>query len=420
MILHSRKDGPHSNIPVNIDSARSSFPIFSQHGRKPKLVYLDSASTTQKPRSVIDAVVHYYSYECSNIHRGIHYLSERATESYEKCRRRVCRFLGAASENEIIFVRGATEGINLVAQTYGRSHVGPGDEILISAMEHHSNIVPWQILCEEKKARLRIIPIDETGELVLEEYGKLLGSKTKLVAVTHVSNVLGTVNPVADIIRQAHEKHIPVLIDGAQAAARQRVDVSGLDCDFYVFSGHKTYGPTGIGVLYGKEHILDSMPPYQGGGEMIRSVSFEKTEYLELPRKFEAGTPNIAGAVGLGAAIDFLESIGLDSILAHEEDLIAYTTAMLHTMNGIRILGSAKKKAGSVSFILNGVHPHDIATILDRQGIAIRAGHHCAQPLMDFYKIPASARVSFGVYNTRDDIQALINGLKTAQEVFHL
>jgi len=396
---------------------RSIFPIFMQKEQNP-LFYLDSAATTQKPQCVINAIVHYYSNECSNIHRGVHYLSERATESYEKSRSAIRRFLCASNESEIVFVRGATEGINLVAQTYGRRHVGKGDEILITAMEHHSNIVPWQLLCEEKGAVLRVIPINEAGELILEAYEKLLGPKTRMVAVTHVSNVLGTVNPVEDIVRLAHRRKIPVLIDGAQSAAHLPIDVNALDCDFFVLSGHKMYGPTGIGVLYGKEHLLDSMPPYQGGGDMIRSVTFEKTLYRKPPYKFEAGTPNISGAIGLGAAVDFIESIGINKIVEHERELIAHGTRMLRTIEGLRILGNSKEKAGSLSFLMEGIHPHDIATILDQQGIAIRAGHHCAQPLMDFFKISATARISFGIYNTSEDIQALIHGLETVNGVF--
>ncbi len=399
---------------------RSHFPIFRKHTQNP-LVYLDSAATTQKPQTVIEAIVHYYSYECSNIHRGVHFLSERATESYEKSRNKVRHFIHARSECEIVFVRGATEGINLVAQTYGRQHVGPEDEILISAMEHHSNIVPWQLLCDEKGAALRVIPVDDSGELILDAYEKMLSSKTRLIAVTHVSNVLGTVNPIKDIIHQAHNRNIPVLIDGAQSAAHEPVDVQDLDCDFFVFSGHKMYGPTGIGVLYGKEKLLESIPPYQGGGDMIRSVTFEKTLYQKLPYKFEAGTPNISGAIGLAAAVDYMESIGgIDTIKEHEQALLADGIQALGAMEGLRILGAPKEKAAAISFVMEGIHAHDVATILDRQGIAIRAGHHCAQPLIDLLNVPAAARASFGVYNTRKDIEVLIEGLETVKKVFQL
>jgi len=405
------------NSTINVEKIRDQFPIFRQQHIQP-LVYLDNASTTQKPQSVIDALVHYYSDECGNIHRGLHYLSERATESYERSRSKIRRFIQASSDNEIVFVRGATEGINLVAQTYGRTHVNPGDEILISAMEHHSNIVPWQLLCEEKGASLKIVPINRSGEFIFEEFGKLLGPKTRLVAITHVSNALGTINPIREIIRFAHQHQVPVLIDGAQSISHLPVDVATLDCDFYVFSGHKMYGPTGIGVLYGKEPLLDSMPPYQAGGEMIRSVTFEKTLYHKLPYKFEAGTPNISGAIGLGAAVDFLESVGRNDIFLHEQVLMTYGSKKLQAMDDVKIIGTAKEKTSSLSFIINGIHPHDIATVLDQQGIAIRAGHHCAQPIIDFFRIPATARASFGLYNTLEDIDALIHGLEKAKEVF--
>jgi cysteine desulfurase/selenocysteine lyase len=402
-----------------MDSVRSSFPIFSQNPKNP-LVYLDSAATTQKPQCVIDAIVHYYTHECSNIHRGVHYLSERATAAYEKSRSKMRRFLHASSENEIVFVRGATEGINLVAQTYGRKHVGQGDEIVVSAMEHHSNIVPWQLLCEEKGATLRVIPVSQAGELAPEDWANLLGPKTRLVAVTHVSNVLGTINPVRDIVRLAHAQQVPVLIDGAQSAPHLTVDVQALGCDFFVLSGHKMYGPTGIGVLYGKEQLLESMPPYQGGGDMIRSVTFEETLYDRLPYKFEAGTPNISGAIGLGAAVDFMESIGMNTIREHDQELMAFGAKKLRAIDGLRILGASRERTGVLSFVMEGMHPHDIATILDRQGIAIRAGHHCAQPLMDFFRIPAAARASFGIYNTLEDIRMLVQGLEKVKQVFRL
>jgi cysteine desulfurase/selenocysteine lyase len=417
MIHGTESADSHANNKRNVEKIREQFPIFRHQDVRP-LVYLDSASTTQKPQSVIDAIVHFYTNECSNIHRGVHYLSERATESYERSRSKLRSFIRASSDNEIVFVRGATEGINLVAQTYGRTHVGQKDEILISAMEHHSNIVPWQLLCEEKGASLKIVPMNASGEFIFEEFEKLIGPKTRLVAVTHVSNAIGTVNPIRNIIQLAHQLHVPVLIDGAQSISHLPLDVSSLDCDFYTFSGHKMYGPTGIGVLYGKEYILDSMPPYQGGGEMIRSVTFEKTEYHKLPHKFEAGTPNISGAIGMGAAVDFLQSVGMDSVFTHEQGLMAYGSEILQTMDDVRMIGTAKEKTSSLSFVIEGIHPHDIATVLDQDGVAIRAGHHCAQPVMDFFRVPATARVSFGLYNTREDIDALRFGLEKVKEVF--
>jgi cysteine desulfurase/selenocysteine lyase len=402
----------------DVNKIRADFPILSRPVNGRSLVYLDNAATTQKPQTVLDALSHFYTRECANIHRGVHFLSERATESYEASRERVRRFIHAASIQEIIFVRGTTEAINLVAQTYGRRNVGPGDEILISGMEHHSNIVPWQILCEEKGAHLRVVPITLSGELIFDRLVQLLGPQTRMVAVTNVSNALGTVNPVRDIIRLAHEHNVPVLVDGAQAVQHMPVDVQELDCDFYAFSGHKVYGPTGIGVLYGKEHLLEAMPPYQGGGDMIRSVTFEKTLYNKLPYKFEAGTPNVAGGIGLGAAIEYIESIGLESIRAHEQALLAYGTLALQSLDGLRIIGTAKEKASVISFLLQGIHPHDIGTILDKEGIAIRTGHHCAQPVMEFFNIPATARASLGMYNTREDFEALAEGLRKVKEVF--
>ncbi len=405
-------------ISYDVHKIRNDFPIFREPVNGKLLTYLDNAATTQKPQAVIDALTRFYTQECANIHRGVHYLSERATESYETSRSKVRCFINAASVQEIVFVRGTTEAINLVAQTYGRTHVNAGDEILISAMEHHSNIVPWQLLCEERGARLRVVPITPQGEMILEQYGQLLGSRTRLVAVTYVSNALGTINPVHEIVRLAHERKVPVLVDGAQAVPHMHVDVQRLDCDFFAFSGHKMYGPTGIGVLYGKERLLDAMPPYQGGGDMISSVTFEKTLYNKLPYKFEAGTPNVSGGIGLGAAVDYLESIGLENISAHEQDLMTYGTEALRTVDELRIIGTAKEKASVLSFVLAGIHPHDIGTILDRDGIAIRTGHHCAQPVMDFFKIPATARASLGLYNTREDIDALVGGLGKVKEVF--
>jgi len=365
-----------------VEEVRRDFPILHQQVYGHPLVYLDNAATSQKPRAVIDAISHYYERGNANIHRGVHFLSEHATEEHEAARRTVQAFLNAPDKREIIFVRSATEGINLVAQTYGRKHVGAGDEVLITAMEHHSNIVPWQMLCEEKDAHLRVIPINDRGELQMEELPKLLGPRTKVLAVTHVSNALGTINPLRKIVEIAHSHGVPVVIDGAQAVPHLKVDVQELDCDFYVFSGHKVYGPTGIGVLYGKRALLEAMPPYQGGGDMIRSVTFEKTLYNDLPYKFEAGTPNIGGAIGLGAAIDYINHLGIDNIAAHEHDLLTYATESLSAIPDIRIIGTAAQKAAVVSFIIEGIHPHDIGTILDREGIAIRTGHHCAQPVM--------------------------------------
>jgi cysteine desulfurase/selenocysteine lyase len=381
-------------------------------------VYLDNAATSQKPRTVLDTLQRYYTSENSNVHRGVHFLSELATRRYEEARAKVRRFINATDDHEIIFVRGTTEAINLVASTYGRRNVGPGDEILISTMEHHSNIVPWQMLCQEKNAVLRVAPINDAGELLLEEYEKLLTPKTRLVAIAHVSNALGTVNPVREIIDLAHRQGIPVLLDGAQAVPHSRINVSELDCDFYAFSGHKAYGPTGIGVLYGKSRLLDEMPPYQGGGDMISSVSFERTTYNKLPYKFEAGTPNIAGVVALGAAIDYLGSIGMEAVSTYEHELLEYTTMAISSVPGVRLIGTARRKAAVVSFLLDKIHPHDVGTILDQEGIAIRAGHHCAQPVMDRFGVPATVRVSLALYNTQREIDALVSGLKKVSEVF--
>ncbi len=401
-----------------VEKIRRDFPILQQQVYGHPLVYLDNAATSQKPRAVIDAISGYYERGNANIHRGVHYLSEHATSEHEAARRTVQRFVNAADKREIIFVRSATEGINLVAHSYGRIHVEAGDEVLITAMEHHSNIVPWQILCEEKRANLRVLPINERGELRMEELPKLLTGKTRLVAVTHVSNALGTINPVRRIVELAHSRGIPVLIDGAQAAPHLKIDVQELDADFYVFSGHKAYGPTGIGVLYGKLDLLNAMPPYQGGGDMIRSVTFEKTLYNDLPYKFEAGTPDIAGAIGLGAAIHYVEHLGIENIAAHEHDLLVYGTEALTAVPGVRIIGTAAKKAAVISFIIDGIHPHDIGTILDREGIAVRTGHHCAQPVMQFFRVPATARASFALYNTRQEIDALVEGIEKVKEVF--
>jgi cysteine desulfurase/selenocysteine lyase len=404
--------------PYDVERLRKDFPILHQevHGRP--LVYLDNAATSQKPRAVISALERYYSRDNSNIHRGVHELSGRASHAHEEARSKVRRFLNAAEDREILFVRGTTEAINLVAHSFGRGHVGAGDEVLITAMEHHSNIVPWQIVCEEKGARLRVAPINDRGELLLDEFEKLLSPRTRIVSVVHLSNALGTINPVRDVVRMAHARGVPVLLDGAQAAAHLRVDVRELDCDFYAFSGHKLYGPTGIGVLYGRAALLEAMPPFQSGGDMISSVTFEKTLYNRLPFKFEAGTPNIAGAIGLGAALDYVESVGIEAIAAHEKDLLDYATGVLSGIRGLRIIGTAREKAGLVSFVIEGVHPHDVGTILDQEGIAIRAGHHCTQPLMERFGVPATARASLGLYNTREEIDALAAAIHKVREVF--
>ena len=401
----------------DVERVRADFPILreSVHGRP--LVYLDNAATSQKPEAVIQAMVHYYRHDNANIHRGIHLLSQRATEDYEAARMKVQSFLHAGEAREIVFVRGATEAINLVAQTYGRQHVGAGDEVLITAMEHHSNIVPWQILCLEKGATLRVAPINERGELDLDEFKKQLGPRTKLVSVAHVSNALGTVNPVKWIVRTAHAMNIPVLVDGAQAVPHLAVDVQDLDCDFYVFSGHKIYGPTGIGALYGKVALLEEMPPYQGGGDMISSVTFEKTIYNKVPHKFEAGTPDIAGVIGLGAAIEYVSKLGIGAIGGHEDELLAYATERIGEVKGVRLVGTAQEKTGVLSFVMDGIHPHDIGTILDQEGIAVRTGHHCAQPVMDWFGIPATVRASFGLYNNRNEIDALVGGIENVREI---
>ncbi|MDO8530881.1 MAG: cysteine desulfurase [Dehalococcoidia bacterium] len=396
---------------------REDFPILKQQVHGKPLVYLDNAATSQKPQVVIDTLVRYLTTINANVHRGIHYLSARATDEFEGARAKVRLFLNAAEDREIIFVRGATEGINLVAHSYGRQHIGPGDEVVISHMEHHSNIVPWQMLCQERSAKLRVIPINDAGELLLDEYEKLLNPRTKLVSIVHVSNSLGTVNPIEGIIAAAHSRGIPVLVDGAQAVPHMAVDVRKMGCDFYVFSGHKVFGPTGIGVVYGRAELLEAMPPYQGGGDMIRSVTFEKTTYNSLPYKFEAGTPDVSGAIGLGAAIDYVTALGLDRITAYEHELLDYGARRLAAIDGLQIIGTAKDKASILSFVLEGVHPHDIGTILDGEGIAIRTGHHCTQPLMDRFGVPATARASLAFYNTREEIDALAQGMQRVIEV---
>ncbi len=409
---------PCEGTGFDVARIRRDFPILEQKVHGKPLVYLDNAATTQKPTSVLNSLMRFYVAECSNIHRGVHQLSETATREYETAREKVKDFINADSSSEIIFVRSATEAINLVAQTYGRTRVHPGDEVVISAMEHHSNIVPWQMLCQEKGATLRVIPINEAGELIFEAFEKLLGPRTRLIALAHVSNALGTVNPVDLVVEAAHKRNVPVLLDGAQAIQHLPVDVRRLDCDFYAFSGHKIYGPTGVGVLYGKSQLLDAMPPYQGGGDMISSVTFEKTTYNRLPYKYEAGTPNIAGVIGLGAAIDYVSGLGLDKIAAYEHDLLSYATKAIERVPGVRLIGTAANKASVLSFTLEGVHPHDIGTILDQEGIAIRTGHHCAQPVMEFFGIPATARASLAFYNTREEIDALIAGIQKVKEVF--
>lgn len=397
---------------------RTDFPILEMNVHGKSLVYLDNAATTQKPLSVIEAESHYYRNDNANVHRGVHTLSQRATDAFEAARVKIQHLVNAASPDEIIFVRGTTEAINLVAQSYGRSRFKAGDEIILSRMEHHSNIVPWQIVSQQTGANLRIIPVNDAGELDLEAYKRLLGPRTKLVAVTHVSNALGTINPVKFIIELAHDHNVPVLLDGAQAIAHLPVDVQALDCDFYAFSGHKLYGPTGIGALYGKAALLDAMPPYQSGGDMIRSVSFEGTTYNTLPYKFEAGTPNIAGVIGLGAAVDYVTGIGFDTLAAHEQELLAYATQSVADVPGLRIIGTAREKTSILSFILEGVHPHDIGTILDREGVAIRAGHHCTMPLMERFGVSATARASFALYNTRMEVDKLVAAIHQVNEVF--
>ncbi|HXA04655.1 MAG TPA: cysteine desulfurase [Bryobacteraceae bacterium] len=402
----------------DVEALREDFPVLKQTVHGKPLVYLDSAATAQKPSVVVEAIRRFHEVDCANIHRGVHELSQRSTAAYEETRTKVRRFLHAKSTDELIFVRGTTEGVNLVSSSWGRKFVNPGDEIIISAMEHHSNIVPWQMLCEEKGATLRVIPMNDRGELLIDEYEKLLNARTRMVAVTHVSNVLGTINPVQQIVDMAHNAGALALIDGAQAAPHMKIDVQALDADFYALSGHKVFGPTGIGILYGKSKLLNAMPPYQGGGDMIKVVTFAKTIYNDLPYKFEAGTPNIAGGIGLGAALDYVNRIGLEEIGAYEQQLLEYGTDALSAIPGLRIIGTAREKAAVLSFVMEGIHPHDIGTVLDKQGIAVRTGHHCAQPVMDFYNVPATTRASFAFYNTFGEIDALVAGLKKVKEVF--
>ena len=397
---------------------REDFPILDQMVNGKPLVYLDNAATTQKPQVVIDALVNYYTSDNSNVHRGVHTLSQRATEDFDIGRSKARQFLNAGSDQEIIFVKGTTDGINLVAQSYARPNLGEGDDIIISTMEHHSNIIPWQVLCQEKGAHLRVIPISDAGELLIDEYEKLLTPRTKLVAITHVSNVLGTVNPIAQIVEIAHNRGVPVLVDGAQAVPHMAVDVQKLGCDFYVFSGHKIYGPTGIGVLYGKSELLEAMPPYQLGSEMIKSVTFEHTIYNDLPFKFEPGTPHIAGVIGMGAAIDYLNGIGMDRIDAYEHDLLEYGMECLSGIDGVQLIGTAPGKSSVMSFVMDSAHPHVIGTILDTEGVAVRTGHHCAQPLMHRFGVPATARASLSFYNTKDEIDLLVKAIDRVIEVF--
>ncbi len=407
-------------LEFDVAAVRRDFPILTRKAHNKPLVYLDNAATTQKPQAVIDRIVRYYTEENSNVHRGVHHLSEIATAAYENARTTVMRFINARSEKEIVFTRGTTEGINLVMHSWGRANIKAGDEVLISAIEHHSNIVPWQMLCQEKGATLRIIPVNDRGELLIDEYAKLLNERVKIVAVGHASNALGTINPVKKMTEMAHANGSLILIDGAQGVPHMKVDVRDIGCDFYAFSAHKVYGPTGTGVLYGREALLESMSPWQGGGDMILSVSFEKTTYNALPYKFEAGTPNIEGVIGLAEALKYVERVGLENIAAHEHDLLTYATARLLEIDGLRLIGTAAEKAAVISFVLEGVHPHDIGTILDQEGIAIRTGHHCAQPLMMRFNVPATGRASFGLYNTREEADQLVAGLKKVIEVFRL
>ncbi len=403
---------------LDVAAVRAEFPILRQIVRGKPLVYLDNAATTQKPRAVIDAIRRYYEEDNANVHRGVHLLSERATRAYEEARVKVGRFVAATDPREVIFTRGTTESINLVAQTFGRTRVGAGDEVLVTGMEHHSNIVPWQLLCEEKRAALKVVPVTDAGDLDLDALDRLLGPRTRLLAVTQVSNALGTVNPLPEIVARARARGVPVLVDGAQGVPHLGFDVAASGADFYAFSGHKMYGPTGIGVLWGKREHLEAMPPWQGGGDMILSVTFEKTTWNALPYKYEAGTPHIAGAVGLGAAVDWIGGVGLAAIAAHEDALVARTVEALRAIPGLRLFGTPRRRAGAVSFLLGDVHPHDLATVLDRHGVAVRAGHHCAQPLMQRFGVAATARASFAAYNTVEDVDALVRGLEAAREMF--
>jgi cysteine desulfurase/selenocysteine lyase len=405
-------------VGFDVERIRRDFPILREKIHGKPLVYLDNAATTQKPQTVIDSLVDYYSHYNANVHRAVHLLSTRATAACDSAREKARRLINAASTNEIIFGRGTTDALNMVAQTHGRQNIKPGDEVLISGLEHHSNIVPWQMLCNEKQARLRVVHIDNRGVIPLDQFERALNERTRLVALAHVSNALGTVNPLAKMIEMAHRWNAPVVVDGAQAVPHMQVDVRALDADFYAFSGHKLFGPTGIGVLYGKEALLEAMPPFEGGGDMIRSVTFEKTEYNVLPYKFEAGTPDIAGIIGLGAAIDYVNSLGLESIVAYETDLLEYATEAVSQLRGVQIIGTAPHKASVISFVIDGAHPHDVGTILDQEGIAVRTGHHCAQPVMDRFQIAATTRASLAFYNTSSEVDALVSGIRKVQEFF--
>jgi cysteine desulfurase/selenocysteine lyase len=416
--VSQKTDGIMASEKFDVARVRQDFPILSQKIHGKPLVYFDNGATSQKPQCVIDAIDHYYRAENSNIHRGVHHLSERATAAYEAARGKLRGFINAGSDREIIFVRGTTEAINLVAQSYGRAFLKAGDEIVVSAMEHHSNIVPWQMLCEQVGAKLQVIPINHDGEIVMEEYQHLLNDRTKFVSVTHVSNALGTVVPVKEIIALAHGRGVPVLLDGAQAVPHLKIDVQELDCDFYAFSGHKMFGPTGVGVLYGRAELLEKMPPYQGGGDMISLVTFEKTHYNVLPYKFEAGTPNIADGIALGAAVDYMRALDWPAVVAHEDELLRYATAALGEIPALRIIGTAKEKAGVLSFVFDHVHAHDVGTILDQEGVAVRAGHHCAMPVMQRFGVPATARASFAFYNTIEEIDVLVRAIERVLKVF--
>ncbi len=403
----------------NVDKVRADFPILSRKVNNKPLVYFDNAATSQKPRSVIDSITNYYTYENANIHRGLHFLSELATDAYEGARLKVKEFLNAMSVSEIIFVRGATEGINLISNSLCRAnHFSDGDEIIISHMEHHSNIVPWQLLCERKNLKLKVVPINEKGEFIFEEFEKMISEKTKLVSVIHISNALGTINPVKEIVAKAHEFNIPVLLDGAQAVPHTNIDVQDLDCDFYVFSGHKVFGPTGIGVIYGKTEYLDKLPPFQGGGDMIREVTFEKSIFEDIPQKFEAGTPNIVGGIALGSAIEYLSSFNRNDIIQHEKMLLTYATEKLSQIEGLRIIGTSDNKTSVISFVIDGIHPYDIGTIIDTDGIAIRTGHHCTMPLIKHFDLPATARASFSIYNKKEEIDTLHSALLKVKKMF--
>ena len=416
--MATKLENANPRSAFDVGQIRQDFPILSEEVYGKPLVYLDNGASAQKPHAVIDAISNVYETEYANVHRGVHYMSQMATDAMEGAREKVRAFINARDTREVVFVRGATEGINLVASSWGRKNLSAGDEIILSVMEHHSNIVPWQLIAEQTGAVLKVVPISDHGVLDMEVYEKLVCDRTKIVAITHISNALGTITPVDQIIRIAHEQNVPVLLDGCQAAPHVALDMQALDVDFYVFSGHKIYGPSGIGVLYGKEKLLDTMPPYHGGGEMIDVVTFEKTTYADLPFKFEAGTPHISGIIGMGAAIDYINTVGIDNITLHENDLLEYGTGKLSQVNGLKIIGTAPQKAAIFSFVMEEIHPHDVGTILDREGVAVRTGHHCAQPVMDRYDIAATIRASIGMYNTREEIDSLVAGLERVQDIF--